>query len=61
VAADAARAAAYRRDADFSDRRADAKTGDIRHDSRVNVAFRSDTGDCYVSVGGTATVVHDER
>jgi len=36
------------------------KTEDIRRDPRVNVAFQSDKGDCYVSVGGTATVVHDE-
>jgi general stress protein 26 len=36
------------------------KTGDIRHDPRVNIAFQSDKGDGYVSVGGTATVVHDE-
>jgi general stress protein 26 len=37
-----------------------AKVGDIGHDRRVNVAFQSDEGDRYVSVSGTATIVHDE-
>jgi general stress protein 26 len=36
------------------------KVGDLRHDPRVNVAFVGDRGDRYVSVGGTAAVVHDE-
>jgi general stress protein 26 len=36
------------------------KVDDIRRDPRVNAAFQSDRGDRYVSVGGTATVVHDE-
>lgn len=36
------------------------KVDDVRRDCRVNAAFQSDKGDCYVSVGGTATVVHDE-
>ena len=35
------------------------KVDDVRRDPRVNAAFQSDKGDCYVSVGGTATVVHD--
>src|SRR3954465_4296658 len=33
----------------------------VRRDPRANAAFQSDKGDCYVSVGGTATVVHDEQ
>jgi general stress protein 26 len=37
------------------------KVDDVRRDPRVNAAFQSDKGDCYVSVGGTATVVHDEQ
>jgi general stress protein 26 len=36
------------------------KVGDVHHDPRVNVAFVSEKGDRYVSVGGTGTVVHDE-
>jgi general stress protein 26 len=36
------------------------KVDDVRHDPRVNVTFVSDKGDRYVSVCGTATVVHDE-
>ena len=35
------------------------KVDDVRRDPRVNAAFQSDKGDCYVSVGGTAAVVHD--
>jgi general stress protein 26 len=37
-----------------------AKVDDVRRDPRVNAAFVKSAGDCYVSVGGTATVVHDE-
>jgi general stress protein 26 len=37
------------------------KVNDVRRDPRVNAAFQSDNGDCYVSVGGTATIVHDEE
>jgi general stress protein 26 len=36
------------------------KVDDVHHDPRVNVAFVSEKGDRYVSVGGTATVAHDE-
>ena len=36
------------------------KVDDVHRDPRVNVAFQSDKGDCYISVGGTASVVHDE-
>ncbi|HZT77007.1 MAG TPA: pyridoxamine 5'-phosphate oxidase family protein [Vicinamibacterales bacterium] len=36
------------------------KTGDVQRDRRVNVAFVSDKGDRYVSIAGTAAVVHDE-
>jgi general stress protein 26 len=36
------------------------KVDDVHRDSRVNAAFVSESGDRYVSVGGTATVVHDE-
>jgi general stress protein 26 len=36
------------------------KTGEVRQDPRVNIAFQSDKGDRYVSVSGTATVTHDE-
>jgi general stress protein 26 len=36
------------------------KAGDVAHDPRVNVALQSGSGDRYVSIGGTATVVHDE-
>jgi len=36
------------------------KANDVKHDPRVNAAFQSDKGDCYVSVGGAATVVHDD-
>jgi general stress protein 26 len=36
------------------------KATDVHHDPRVNAAFQSDNGDRYVSVGGTATVVHDD-
>jgi general stress protein 26 len=36
------------------------KVDDVRRDARVNAAFVSDKGDRYVSIGGTATVVHDE-
>jgi general stress protein 26 len=36
------------------------KVDDVHHDPRVNVAFVSGKGDRYVSVGGTATIVHDE-
>ena len=35
------------------------KTDEVRLDARVNVAFQSDKGDRYVSVSGSATVVHD--
>jgi len=37
-----------------------SKVDDVRRDARVNASFVSERGDCYVSVGGTATVVHDE-
>jgi general stress protein 26 len=37
-----------------------AKVDEVRRDPRVNAAFASRDGDCYVSVGGTAAVVHDE-
>src|SRR4029079_16685749 len=37
------------------------KVDDVRRDPRVNAAFQSDKGDCYVSVGGTATAVHHEQ
>lgn len=36
------------------------KVDDVRCDPRVNAAFISDQGDRYVSIGGTARVVHDE-
>jgi general stress protein 26 len=36
------------------------KVADVRRDPRVNASFVSDRGDIYVSVGGTAAVVHDE-
>jgi general stress protein 26 len=36
------------------------KADDVRHDPRVNVAFVGEKGDRYVSIGGTASVVHDE-
>jgi general stress protein 26 len=36
------------------------KIDDVRRDARVNVAFVGDKGDRYVSVGGTAIVVHDQ-
>jgi general stress protein 26 len=36
------------------------KTRDVTRDARVNVALQDDRGQRYVSVGGTATVVHDE-
>ena len=36
------------------------KVADVARDPRVNAAFQSDNGDCYVSVGGIASVVHDE-
>lgn len=35
------------------------KTGEVRRDPRVNVAFQSDKGDRYVSISGTATATHD--
>ena len=37
-----------------------SKVDDLRGDPRANAAFVSAAGDCYVSVGGRATVVHDE-
>jgi general stress protein 26 len=36
------------------------KVDDVDHDPRVNVAFVSEKGDRYVSVGGTATIVRDD-
>jgi len=36
------------------------KAGDVRREPRVNVAFVSDKGDRYISIGGRATVAHDE-
>src|SRR5436853_2740173 len=36
------------------------KVDDVHHDPRVNVAFASEKGDRYLSIGGTATVAHDE-
>jgi general stress protein 26 len=36
------------------------KVDEVRREARVNAAFASSSGDCYVSVGGTAAVVHDE-
>jgi len=35
------------------------KATDVHRDPRVNVAFVGDKGDRYVSIGGTATAVHD--
>jgi general stress protein 26 len=35
------------------------KVHEVQRDPRVNVAFVSDKGDRYVSVSGTASVVHD--
>ena len=35
------------------------KTAEVRRDPRVNVAFVSDAGDRYVSISGTAAIVHD--
>ena len=35
------------------------KASEIARDARINASFVSDRGDCYVSVGGTASVVHD--
>jgi general stress protein 26 len=37
-----------------------SKVDDVTRDARVNASLVSDKGDCYVSVGGTATVVHDQ-
>jgi general stress protein 26 len=45
----------------FLTHRSSAKVDDLRHDPRVNVAFQSEKGDRYVSVGGTATVAHDPQ
>jgi general stress protein 26 len=36
------------------------KVDEVGRDPRVNAAFVSTGDDCYVSVGGTATVGHDE-
>jgi general stress protein 26 len=37
------------------------KVADVRRDARVNASFVGSRGDVYVSVGGTADVVHDEE
>src|SRR5579862_7854015 len=44
----------------FLTHRSSQKVDDVRHDPRVNAAFVGDRGDRYVSIGGAATVVHDE-
>jgi general stress protein 26 len=36
------------------------KVDEVGRDPRVNAAFVSEAGDCYVSIGGEARAVHDE-